>query len=155
MDFFLDMNMPSCSNMSKRLEIKIKIYLHPQWPHLHTAIPLAHGVAILPHGGLELRRPHSNLRQRHTIPGRYVLHDAVNPRIQTEDKAIVLAVEHQITTSQQDFAWSRHGNSGIGHWDEGGGTGRKTEIRGSIRSMTASEGAGHEGLGSDNGIVIM
>ena len=92
-------------------------YLHPQLRNTHPSFLAHQSISILPNRILELRRADLDLVKNDAVRGRDGLYSDMNPRIQAKYQARVRPIKHQVATSQQHFAWRRHGY-GIAnhHW---------------------------------------
>jgi len=77
---------------------------HSQRRDIDATMAFCQAVAILPDGIQKLWRMHSDLRECHTVPSRYVLDDDMNPGIQTKYETIVDSVEHKVTAGQKHLA---------------------------------------------------
>ena len=87
----------------------------PQLCHLHTAVLFCRSVPVLPNSILELGRCDNDFGKDDARCGLKRLHTDVDAGIQAKDKTVILLVEDQITTRQQDLARCRDGDWGLTH----------------------------------------
>lgn len=95
--------------------------LRSQLGDCNATTTLNQPVAILPASISELRAPHNDLAQGNAGFGPDGLNLHVYPCIEAKDKAIVLSIQNEVPTGDEDLARRGHslGLEGgiIGHWE--------------------------------------